>query len=80
MSAPTVTLCGGQAGRCETSPTIGIPRLTSDVFDNRSQYCRNLRYPDSSCRFDFKAVFDNGKAGVRRNVNVCEISTFTYKP
>ena len=32
-----------------------------------------------ACKFDFKAVFTNGTSHVQRGVNVCAISTFTYK-
>jgi hypothetical protein len=30
------------------------------------------------CKFDFKAVFDNGQELIRQNVNVCEISSYRY--
>lgn len=30
------------------------------------------------CVFDFKAVFEDGDELVRKGVNVCEVSTFTY--
>ena len=32
-----------------------------------------------ACKFDFKAVFTDGSSHVRRAVNVCSISTFTYQ-
>jgi len=38
-------------------------------FDDGSGYCK----------FDFKAIFNDGDELVQNNVNVCEISTFTYK-
>lgn len=31
-----------------------------------------------ACRFDFKAVFEDGSSSVRRNVDVCSITDFTY--
>ena len=31
-----------------------------------------------ACKFDFKAVFTDGTSHVRRAVDVCKISTFTY--
>ena len=31
-----------------------------------------------ACKFDFKAVFENGSSLVRNNIDVCKISTFTY--
>jgi hypothetical protein len=41
-------------------------RLTIDFTDGRG-----------SCRYDFKAVLDNGASLIRRNVDVCSVSTFT---
>jgi hypothetical protein len=32
-----------------------------------------------ACKFDFKAVFTDGSSHVRRSVDVCSISTFTYR-
>lgn len=30
------------------------------------------------CKFDFKAVFDDGDELIRKGVNICEIGTYTY--
>ena len=30
------------------------------------------------CKFDFKAVFDDGDVLVKKNINICKIGTFTY--
>lgn len=30
------------------------------------------------CKYDFRAVFDDGDEAVKRGVNVCEIGTFTF--
>lgn len=40
----------------------------------------NVNIDDGSghCRFDFKAVFDDGEATVKHNVDVCSISSFRY--
>jgi len=37
-------------------------------FDDRSGYCK----------FDFRAVFDDGDEVIQNNVNVCEIGRFTF--
>lgn len=37
-------------------------------FDDRSGYCK----------FDFRAVFDDGDEVIENNVNVCEIGRFTF--
>ena len=31
------------------------------------------------CRFDFKAVFSDGDEVIRKNIDVCSVSTMTYK-
>ena len=40
----------------------------------------DINFNDESgyCKFDFKAVFEDGDELVRQNVNVCEVATFTY--
>lgn len=38
----------------------------------------NIDDGTGACRFDFKAVFANGGESVKRNINVCSITTFTY--
>lgn len=30
------------------------------------------------CKFDFKAIFDDGDELIRKGVNICEIGTYTY--
>jgi len=30
------------------------------------------------CKFDFKAVFNDGDEVVSKNINICEIGTYTY--
>jgi hypothetical protein len=40
----------------------------------------NINVDDGSghCKFDFKAVFDNGQSLIRQNVNVCQVSSYRY--
>ena len=38
----------------------------------------NINDGTGACKFDFKAVFDNGQSLEKANINVCEISTYTY--
>lgn len=33
-----------------------------------------------ACKFDFKAVFAGGRVSIRKNIDVCSISKFTYTP
>ena len=49
---------------------LGPGRAVTVNFDDDSGYCM----------FDFKAVFSDGDVLVRRRVNVCEISSYTYRP
>lgn len=52
--------------------------LGQDVLPSGSQVTINFNDGSGYCKFDFKAVFDDGDVLVRENVNVCEIGTFTY--
>lgn len=54
--------------------------LGRDVVEVGETFEIDINDGTGACRFDFKAIFDNGKSSIRRNVNVCEISSFTYKP
>ncbi|MGR3343788.1 MAG: hypothetical protein ACU0DI_11270 [Paracoccaceae bacterium] len=40
----------------------------------------NINFDDGTgyCKFDFKAVFDYGEELIKKNINICEIGTFTY--
>ena len=38
----------------------------------------NIDDGSGACLFDFKAVFDDGDELVRQQVNVCQISEYTY--
>ncbi|HGG63435.1 MAG TPA: hypothetical protein ENK34_02575 [Rhodobacteraceae bacterium] len=52
--------------------------LGEDVLPSGSSV--RIDFDDGSgyCKFDFKAVFDDGDVLVKKNVNVCKIGTFTY--
>jgi hypothetical protein len=52
--------------------------LGSDVLPSGSSV--NINFDDGSgyCKFDFKAVFDDGDVLVKKNINICKIGTFTY--
>lgn len=52
--------------------------LGRDTIANGETFDINIDDGTGACRFDFRAVFQNGGESVKRNVNVCEISTFTY--
>ncbi len=40
----------------------------------------NINVDDGSghCKYDFKAVFDDGQSLIKHNINVCEISSYRY--
>ena len=52
--------------------------LGRDVIEHGETFDINIDDGSGACRYDFKAVFENGQSLVRNNVNVCQISTFTY--
>ncbi|WP_444452820.1 hypothetical protein ACTTAI_17730 [Rhodobacter capsulatus] len=52
--------------------------LGNDVLPSGSSVDINFNDQSGYCKFDFKAVFEDGDELVRQNVNVCEVGTFTY--
>ncbi len=52
--------------------------LGSDVLQNGSSVSINFNDNSGYCKFDFKAVFDDGDVLIKKNINICEIGTFTY--
>ena len=52
--------------------------LGRDVIESGDTFDINIDDGSGACRYDFKAVFENGQSLVRKNINVCEISSFTY--
>lgn len=52
--------------------------LGNDVLPSGSSVDINFNDESGYCKFDFKAVFEDGDELVRQNVNVCEVATFTY--
>jgi hypothetical protein len=53
--------------------------LGKDTLDDGEVFEINIDDGTGSCKFDFKAVFDDGTSHVRRGVDVCSISKFTYR-
>jgi hypothetical protein len=54
--------------------------LSSDVLSNGASVVVNFDDTTGYCRFDFRAIFDDGTEIVKKDVNVCEIATFTINP
>jgi hypothetical protein len=54
--------------------------LASDVLSDGASVLVNFDDTTGYCRFDFRAIFDDGTEIVKKDVNVCEISTFTINP
>jgi hypothetical protein len=52
--------------------------LGRDILEDGESFEANINDGSGKCRYDFKAVFENGASLVRGNVNVCEVSSFTY--
>ena len=53
--------------------------LGSDTLANGEVFDVDIDDGSGACKFDFKAVFTDGSSHVRRSVDVCSISTFTYR-
>ena len=52
--------------------------LGNDVLPSGSSVVVNFDDASGYCKFDFLAVFDDGDQLIKENINICEISTFTY--
>ena len=53
--------------------------LGSDTLDAGDTFEIDIDDGTGACKFDFKAVFTNGTSHVQRAINVCSVSTFTYR-
>jgi hypothetical protein len=51
--------------------------LGTDVLRPGRRVRINIDDGTGYCRFDFKAVFSDGTKVIRRNVNVCEVGSWT---
>lgn len=52
--------------------------LGEDVLPSGSSVVINFDDDSGYCKFDFRAIFDDGDELIKEAVNICEISTFTY--
>lgn len=52
--------------------------LGADVLEHNSSVTINFDDNSGYCKFDFKAVFDDGDELIKKNINICEIGAFTY--
>jgi hypothetical protein len=52
--------------------------LGSDILTSGSDVVINIDDGTGYCKYDFRAVFEDGDEVVSDSVNVCEISEFTY--
>ncbi len=52
--------------------------LGDQVIEDGETFDINIDDGSGSCRYDFKAVFEGGDVMVRKNINVCEVATYTY--
>ena len=52
--------------------------LGADVLKPGQDVMINIDDGTGHCKYDFKAVFEDGKFLVKRNINVCEITSFRY--
>lgn len=52
--------------------------LGADTIEDGETFNIDIDDGSGSCRYDFKAVFDDGTELVKNDINVCKISTYTY--
>ena len=52
--------------------------LGTDVLPSGSQVDVNFDDASGYCKFDFKADWDDGTSTVAKDINICEIPTFTF--
>ncbi len=52
--------------------------LGRDVLRSGSSVMIDFDDGTGYCKFDFKAIFDDGDELIRKGVNICEIGTYTY--
>lgn len=52
--------------------------LGNDVLPSGSSVEVNFDDATGYCKFDFLAIFDDGEQLIKENINICEISSFTY--
>lgn len=52
--------------------------LGTDVLEDGQSVVVNFDDASGYCKFDFRAVFNDGDEVVETGVNVCEIGTFTF--
>lgn len=53
--------------------------LGDDVLPTGEAVTINFDDATGYCKFDFKAIFEDGDELVKEGVNICEIGTFTYQ-
>jgi hypothetical protein len=54
--------------------------LGRDTLADGETVMININDGTGVCKFDFKAVFENGQSLEKGNIDVCSVSSFTYTP
>jgi hypothetical protein len=52
--------------------------LGADILEAGASVVINIDDGTGYCKYDFKAVFDDGEEVIEGDVNVCEISSFSF--
>ncbi len=52
--------------------------LGDNVLKSKSQVTINFDDGTGYCKFDFRAEFNDGDVLVQKDINICDIGTFTY--
>lgn len=54
--------------------------LDEDTLADGESFEADIDDGTNACIYDFKGVFSDGTSLIKRKVNVCEVSTFTFLP
>lgn len=52
--------------------------LGSDTIVDGAKFDIDIDDGSGACRYDFKAVFEGGGELIKNDINVCQVTTFTY--
>lgn len=63
--------------------SVGVNSWQEDILGNETLAAGdsvrvNVDDGTGYCKYDFRAVFEDGTETVRKRVNVCEVGTFTF--
>jgi len=52
--------------------------LGRDILEDGESFEADINDGSGKCKYDFKAVFENGQYLIQKNIDVCTVTTYTY--